>query len=113
VIKLTRPRQVLLLLPFMAVTLWLLLTRPGDEPALRALAPVAVLVNHTRVADLHPQESVSGHLQPARRAWLRFEVDGPVARRHAEAGQAVDAGALLLELDARDYQDALIQAQAE
>jgi len=113
VIKVTRSRQVLVLLPFTAVTLWLLLTRPVDEPALRALAPVTVLVNHTRVADLHPQESASGHLQPARRAWLRFEVDGLVARRHAEAGQAVAVGALLLELDARDYQDALVQAQAE
>ena len=111
--KLKRSRQALLLLPFAAVTLWLLLTHPVEEPALRALAPVTVLVNHTRLTDLHPQESVSGHLQPARRAWLRFQVDGLVARRQAEAGQAVEPGALLLELDDRDYQDALIQAQAE
>jgi len=113
VLKLKRSRQALVLLPFAVVTLWLLVTRPAEEPALRALAPVTVLVNHTRLADLHPQESVSGHLQPARRAWLRFEVDGLVARRHTEAGQAVAVGALLLELDDRDYQDALIQAQAE
>lgn len=111
--KFNRSRQALVLLPLAALALWLLLTRPVDEPALRALAPVPVPVNHTRVVDLHPQESVSGRLQPARRAWLRFEVDGPVAQRHAEAGQRVDVGTLLLELDARDYQDALIQAQAE
>ena len=112
-IKLKRSRQALVLLPFAAVAVWLLATRPVEEPALRALAPVTVLVNHTRLADLHPQESVSGHLQPARRAWLRFEVDGLVAQRHAEAGQPVAVGGLLLELDDRDYQDALIQAQAE
>ncbi len=112
-IKLTRSRQVFILLSFTAVTLWLIFSRPGDEPALRALAPVAVLVNHTRLVDLHPQESVSGHLQPARRAWLRFEVDGLVAQRRAEAGQRVDVGEPLLELDARDYQDTLIQARAE
>jgi HlyD family secretion protein len=110
---LTRPRQALLLLPFIVVTLWLSLSRPGEEPAMRALAPVAVLVNDTRLVDLYPQESVSGHLQPARRAWLRFEVAGRVAERHVEAGQRVELGALLLELDARDYEDAVIQARAE
>jgi HlyD family secretion protein len=110
---LTRPRQALLLLPFIVVTLWLSLSRPGEEPAMRALAPVAVLVNDTRLVDLYPQESVSGHLQPAGRAGLRFEVAGRVAERHVEAGQRVEPGALLLELDARDYEDAVIQARAE
>jgi RND family efflux transporter MFP subunit len=113
VIRLTRARQALILLPFIVVTIWLSLTRPDEEPALRALAPVAVLVNDTRLVDLYPQESVSGHLQPARRAWLRFEVAGRVAQRHVEAGQRVTEGELLLELDARDYEDALVQARAE
>jgi HlyD family secretion protein len=58
-------------------------------------------------------ELVSGHLQPVRRAWLRFEVEGRVAERRAEAGQSVTVGDVLLALDDQDYQDALIQAQAE
>jgi len=110
--RLTRAAQALFLLPFVALTLWFSLSRPAEEPALRALAPLAVAVNDTRVVDLYPLETVSGHLQPARRAWLRFEVDGRVAARHVEAGRQVEADALLLELDARDYRDAFIQAQA-
>ncbi|MGB5727324.1 MAG: efflux RND transporter periplasmic adaptor subunit, partial [Thiogranum sp.] len=61
----------------------------------------------------YPRELVSGHLQPVRRAWLRFEVDGRVAERRAEAGQSVSVGDVLLTLDDQDYQDVLIQAQAE
>jgi multidrug resistance efflux pump len=63
--------------------------------------------------DLDPQELVSGRLQPVRRAWLRFEVDGGVAERRTEPGQSVTAGDVLLSLDDQDYRDVLIQAQAD
>ena len=111
--NLTRPRQVLILLLLTAIALLLLIIQPADEPALRSLAPSPVLVNHASRTDLNPRELVSGHLQPVRRAWLRFEVDGRVAERRAEAGQSVSVGDVLLTLDDQDYQDVLIQAQAE
>jgi hypothetical protein len=57
--------QVPVLLPFATLMPGLFLTRPADEPGLRALAAVTLPVNHTRVADLHPQESVAGHVQSA------------------------------------------------
>ena len=111
--NLTRPRQVLILLLLTAIALLLLIIQPADEPALRSLAPSPVLVNPASRTDLYPRELVSGHLQPVRRAWLRFEVDGRVAERRAEAGQSVSVGDVLLTLDDQDYQDVLIQAQAE
>ncbi len=111
--QLTRPRQVMILLFLTAITLLLLIIQPAEEPALRSLAPSPVLVNPASRTDLYPQELVSGHLQPVRRAWLRFEVDGRVADRQAEPGQSVTLGDVLLALDDQDYQDALIQAQAE
>jgi len=112
-VQLTRPRQLLILLLLTAITLLLLIIQPAEEPALRSLAPSPVLVNLVSRTDLYPVELVSGHLQPVRRAWLRFEVEGRVAERRAEAGQSVTVGDVLLALDDQDYQDALIQAQAE
>jgi HlyD family secretion protein len=103
----------MILLFLTAITLLLLIIQPAEEPALRSLAPSPVLVNPASRTDLYPQELVSGHLQPVRRAWLRFEVDGRVADRQAEPGQSVTLGDVLLALDDQDYQDALIQAQAE
>jgi len=112
-VSLSRSRQVLILLALTAVTLLLLTVRPAKEPQLRALAPSPVLVSEAVRVDLQPEVLVSGYLQTARRAWLRFQVDGEVAERRVEPGQLLDVGEVLLTLDNRDYQDALVQAQAE
>ena len=85
--QLSRSRQALILLIPVALTLLLILVQPAHEPVLRALAPSPVLVSPAQRVDLYPEVRVSGHLQPARRAWLRFEVEGVVAERRAEPGQ--------------------------
>ena len=111
--KLTRPRQLLVLLLLVASALLLLIIQPPEQPALRSLAPSPVLVEFVSRTNLDPQELVSGRLQPVRRAWLRFEVDGRVAERRVEPGQSVTAGDVLLTLDDQDYRDVLIQTEAD
>jgi RND family efflux transporter MFP subunit len=112
-VKLTRPRQLLILLLLTASALLLLIIQPAEQPALRSLAPSPVLVDVVSRTNLDPQELVSGRLQPVRRAWLRFEVDGRVVERRVEPGQSVTAGDVLLTLDDQDYRDVLIQAEAD
>lgn len=102
-----------MLLTLAVATALLLAIQPDEEPALRVLAPSPVLVSRAAQVDLQPSEAVSGRLQPVRRAWLRFEVEGRVAERAAEPGQRVEQGQVLLGLDDEDYRDALVQAQAE
>lgn len=111
--KLTRPRQLLILLLLTASALLLLIIQPAEQPALRSLAPSPVLVDVVSRTNLDPKELVSGRLQPVRRAWLRFEVDGRVVERRVEPGQSVTAGDVLLTLDDQDYRDVLIQAEAD
>lgn len=111
--RLSRSRQVLILFLLTAATLLLLTIRPEKEPILRSLAPSPVMVSSTVRVNLFPEARVSGHLQTARRAWLRFEVDGAVAGRLVEPGQSLAVGDVLLVLEDQDYRDALIQAQAE
>jgi RND family efflux transporter MFP subunit len=103
----------MILLFLTVIILLVFFIKPDDEPALRALAPSPVLTSEVVRLDLYPEETISGHLQPSRRAWLRFEVDGMVAERLVEPGQAVQAGDVLMRLESDDYQDALIQAQAD
>jgi len=112
-VRLSRSRQVLILSLLTAATLLLLTIRPEKEPVLRSLAPSPVMVSSTVRVNLFPEARVSGHLQTARRAWLRFEVDGAVAGRLVEPGQSLAVGDVLLVLEDQDYRDALIQAQAE
>ena len=111
--EIRRSRQALVLLVLAVATVLLLVIQPDEDPALRVLAPSPVEVSLTERVDLQPAEAVSGHLQPARRAWLRYEVDGRVAMRAAEPGQRVEQGQVLLALEDGDYRDALIQAQAD
>ena len=55
--------------------------------------------------------SALGRLQPERQVNLSTRISGQVKRIYVQEGQYVEAGALLLELDAPDYQFALDRAE--
>ncbi|MEE9493001.1 MAG: efflux RND transporter periplasmic adaptor subunit [Gammaproteobacteria bacterium] len=87
--------------------------RPEQKAELRTLAATHVVTGYARRVDLAPIEKVSGYLRPVRKATLPFEVSGPVTFRHVEPGALVEAGQVLLEIDAGDYRDAVTQATAK
>lgn len=105
--------QRYLLLGLLVVAVVLVLTAPEQEAELREAVPTRVRAAPVALRDLVPGETVSGRLEPARRAALHFELAGQVATRAVEPGQAVVAGDLLLALDAGDYRDALAEAEAQ
>ena len=72
----------------------------------------AVQVALVGLHDLLPTETVSGRLEPSRKAALHFELAGQVSERPVEPGQAVAQGDPLLQLASGDYEDALAEAEA-
>lgn len=72
----------------------------------------AVQVAPVGLHDLLPSETVSGRLEPARKAALHFELAGQVSERPVEPGQVVARGEPLLLLASGDYEDALAEAEA-
>lgn len=106
------PIQRYLLLSLLAAAVLLVLTAPEQEAELREAVPTRVQAARVGLHDLVPVETVSGRLEPARRASLHFELAGQVAARAVEPGQVVAAGDRLLELAAGDYRDALAEAEA-
>ena len=102
-----------LLIALAALAVALVLTRPDQSPQLQEPVPARVQVDKVLNHDLTPQETVSGHLAPMRRALLHFELSGQVSARLVEPGQAVGAGSMLLELAADDFRDALARAEAQ
>lgn len=106
-------RQRYLLLAVALAALLLLVTAPEQEPELREAVATRVQVATVGRHDLVPSETVSGRLEPARKAALHFELAGQVKVRAVEPGHAVVKGALLLALDAGDYADALAEAEAQ
>lgn len=91
----------------------LLLSRPDKTSESAPLAAVLVKSLVIESVDLQPEVEVTGRLQPASRALLRFEVSGQLAERHVEPGQVVEKDALLLSMKEGDARDALAEAQAK
>ena len=101
-----------LLLVVIALVIVLISTRPVKQPPLQPLAPLRVAVAAVQRMDLQPRLELTGYLRPVRKSTLRFELAGRVVARQVEAGHAVTAGALLLQLDDGDYRDAVAEAEA-
>jgi HlyD family secretion protein len=106
-------RQLYILLAVLLVAVLLVLTAPEQEPELSEVVATRVQLATVARHDLVPSETLSGRLEPARKAALHFELAGPVEVRAVEPGQAVAEGALLLALDNGDYADALAEAEAQ
>jgi len=112
VLSIKSPAQIYVLLALAGLVLLLLLTAPDSDPELQQVALPAVRVAPVGLHDLVPAETVSGRLEPARRAEMHFELSGQVHSRPVEPGQAVQQDELLLSLASGDYEDALDEAEA-
>jgi RND family efflux transporter MFP subunit len=113
VLSLKSPNQLYVLLAIAGVIILLLLTAPDKEPELQQAVLPGVRVAVARLHDLVPVETISGRLEPARKAALHFELSGQVHSRPVEPGQAVEQDEILLSLEPGDYEDALSEAEAQ
>ncbi len=109
---LSKATQRNLLILLAALVVILLVLRPEPAPELGQVTALRVTTAAVQVRDLVPHETVSGRLEPMRKALLHFEISGQVQGRYVEPGQTVAAGDLLLGLAAGDFEDALGSAAA-
>ena len=87
-------------------------TAPENSPQRQPVAAVRVEPFTLFARNLQPETRITGRLQPANRALLRFEMSGQVRQRQVEPGIKVEAGHALLSLQSEDAQDALTEATA-
>ena len=106
-------RQIAVLAALFGLAIILLLTAPDKNPELQQSVVPVVQVSVVGLHDLVPTETVSGRLEPARKAALHFELSGQVHARPVEPGQVVQQGESLLMLSSGDYEDALAEAEAQ
>lgn len=84
----------------------------GPDPPHAAGQPMAVQVVTLAASAAPHVVELPGRIEAARSAEVRARVDGIVEHRAYQEGTDVAAGALLFEIDARDYRAQLQQAQA-
>ena len=98
---------------FSAIVIGILFwTRPDTHAELQSLPPPSVLVDQVKLTDIQPVTHITGRLQPARKASLHFQVSGQVDERFVEAGQYIEAGSVMLTIEAGDFEDAVKETQA-
>lgn len=87
-------------------------TRPDTQAELQPLPPTRVTTDIVRLMDIQPISRITGKLQPARKASLRFEVSGNVIHRFVEPGHQVQAGEALLQIEEGDFADVVDETEA-
>jgi HlyD family secretion protein len=80
------------------------------DTATAASAPQTV---QAQTRDLVLRAEASGEVEPIRTVEVKSKAGGEVLRVHVETGDYVQAGTLLAEIDPRDVQNALDQAEAD
>ena len=90
----------------------LFLNRSEPQARLRELPPARVITDTVKTMDIQPLHTVTGKLQPSRKAHLSFQVSGQIKQREIEPGQLVTAGSVLLHIDDGDFADARAEAGA-
>ncbi|MEM7584185.1 MAG: efflux RND transporter periplasmic adaptor subunit [Acidobacteriota bacterium] len=86
-------------------------TRESSAPP-EAERVVAVSTVQTEAREVVDTASLPAELLPRRRAVLAAEVAGAVTRIHVEKGQRAAAGKVLVEVDTRDLEQRLAEAEA-
>jgi multidrug efflux system membrane fusion protein len=111
----------------LAVSLWMLSGLGGDPSATNSPSsvragsggssdnperPTRVVVQHSVARTITRAVSGAGRTEPNRRVELRAETDGSVVAIGAERGARVSAGQPIVELDMRDRESQLAEADA-
>jgi len=91
----------------------LIVTAPAQTHKVRKVSPAQVFIYELQKQTLYPKIIMTGRLQPAHKASLKFELSGRIATRLVEPGQKVKKGAVLLRLADGDYRDVYIEAKAQ
>ncbi len=99
-----------------ALLVWPALTGCGrNEPEATQrpqLSPARVVVERLALVERRETYEVAGTVRPLYSAAVSSRMTGAIQQVHARAGDAVRQGQLLVELDARDLESSLRQAEA-
>ncbi|MDT8409911.1 MAG: efflux RND transporter periplasmic adaptor subunit [Wenzhouxiangellaceae bacterium] len=84
----------------------------GEQAGPQNAPPRLVQTTEVRAADTRPAQ-LSGRIRSRFETPLAFEVGGRIVARSVDAGQRVEAGQLLFQLDPRDFEQSVRVARAD
>ena len=91
--------SVLALFVFIALSAMLFVFQPEPEANVNQPIPVVVNTAKLKMEDIAPRVDYTGRLEPSKKAELKFEINGRLAKKLVEPGSKVKAGDTLLILE--------------
>ena len=91
--------SILALFVFIALSVMLFVFQPEPEANINQPIPVVVNTAKLKMEDIAPRVEYTGRLEPSKKAELKFEINGRLAKKLVEPGSKVKAGDTLLILE--------------
>jgi RND family efflux transporter MFP subunit len=91
--------SILALFVFIALSVMLFVFQPEPEANVNQPIPVVVNTAKLKMEDIAPRVEYTGRLEPSKKAELKFEINGRLAKKLVEPGSKVKAGDTLLILE--------------
>ena len=91
--------SVLALFVFIALSVMLFVFQPEPEANINRPIPIVVNTAKLKMEDIAPRVEYTGRLEPSKKAELKFEINGRLAKKLVEPGSKVKSGDTLLILE--------------
>lgn len=90
------------LISFIFVSILMVVFQPEPEANVNQPVPVVVDAMELKIQNIAPIVDYTGRLEPSKKAELKFEINGKLAKKLVQPGQSVKAGEIILKLEEFD-----------
>ena len=91
--------SILVLFSFVIISILLVAIQPEPEANVNKPVPVIVDVMKLKIQNISPVVDYTGRLEPSKKAELKFEINGRLAKKIVQPGEFVKSGTVILILE--------------
>ena len=91
--------SILVLFSFVIISILLVAIQPEPEANVNKPVPVIVDVVKLKIQNISPVVDYTGRLEPSKKAELKFEINGRLAKKIVQPGEFVKSGTVILILE--------------
>ncbi|MBT7814885.1 MAG: efflux RND transporter periplasmic adaptor subunit [Gammaproteobacteria bacterium] len=91
--------SILMLFSFVIISILLVAIQPEPEANVNKPVPVVVDVAKLKMQNISPIVDYTGRLEPSKKAELKFEINGRLAKKIVQPGEFVKSGKVILILE--------------
>ena len=91
--------SILVLFSFVIISILLVAIQPEPEANVNKPVPVIVDVVKLKIQNISPVVDYTGRLEPSKKAELKFEINGRLAKKIVQPGEFVKSGKVILILE--------------